>query len=114
MRRGSNFVTPIRQFRATARAYQISNIINRMRVFLFVISGVYQSSNIFIPRELFCIIAHPHPPPNSPPPKLLVGYRPSCVSEIEYYHPLDAVLFLVGSFDHSPAYSGSSMIESAR
>ena len=32
-------------------------------------------------------------------PKLSVSYRRSRVSEIEFYHPLDAFLYLAGSFD---------------
>ena len=46
--------------------------------------------------------------------KLLVSYRPSCVSGIEYYHSLDAVLFLAGRFDHSPAYWVPSIITRRR
>ena len=56
-RHSSNIIAPMRQFRATARAYHSSNIITPMRRF-FVISRVYQSSNIIIPRILFCVIAH--------------------------------------------------------
>ena len=46
--------------------------------------------------------------------KLLVSYRPSCVSEIEYYRSVDAVLFLDGSFAHSPAYWGPSITTGRR